>query len=506
MTKAKFSWKWILIGIAAAGLLAIAGCGVQGFGASSGAQEMQVGYVTSVTVTDTVEANGTLQATQTATLLWETSGTVAQVTVQPGEQVAAGQVLAILDMGSVSPNVISAQASLVAAEERLEGLLAPDEQAMAGIEVGLAAAFADWDAARLVLREAMDAARSSGDDDLYNDFLEAEEALDNALNALPLPVAEMDTQAYYRAAWLAALDENETSLAAQEALAEVLDGDTLDLADDLVDAQREVEWLAEDFSTSLESESNAHADALDLSAALSGYNQATAALMDAIQARYELVHPDADDLLQAQADVDAARATLESVQVIAPFSGEVLEVYSASGDTVTTGAMALLLVDRSSLKVKAEVEEDEIARVFPGQAVEIELDGLPGTLLTGVVDYANPQGYEAAGLVNYTVWVVVDDPGKVVPLGGNASLTIWTGEPQAALAAPLPAIQYDSQGEYVMRVGADGSLQRVAVVSGNFVGDLIAVEGALQTGDVVQLVQAEGATVGAMQSLDMGQK
>lgn len=74
----------------------------------------------------TVGATGTVRARQSATLLWQTSGTVEHVNVQVGDQVNKDDVLASLSKASVPQNVILAEADLVSAQKALNDVLTSD--------------------------------------------------------------------------------------------------------------------------------------------------------------------------------------------------------------------------------------------------------------------------------------------------------------------------------------------------------------------------------------------
>ncbi|MBN1450300.1 MAG: efflux RND transporter periplasmic adaptor subunit [Anaerolineales bacterium] len=91
----------------------------------------QVGLFQMATVergnlTATVGATGTVRARQTATLVWQTTGTVDDVNVQIGDQARAGDVLASLSKTSLPQNIILAEAELVSAQQALEELLDSD--------------------------------------------------------------------------------------------------------------------------------------------------------------------------------------------------------------------------------------------------------------------------------------------------------------------------------------------------------------------------------------------
>jgi multidrug efflux pump subunit AcrA (membrane-fusion protein) len=57
------------------------------------------------------------------------------------------------------------------------------------------------------------------------------------------------------------------------------------------------------------------------------------------------------------------------------------------------------------------------------------------------------------------------------------------------LAVPLDAVQLDAAGEFVNRIDAAGTVERVPVVSGAVQDELVIVKGSLKPGDSVQLIK-----------------
>lgn len=197
--------------------------------------------------------------------------------------------------------------------------------------------------------------------------------------------------------------------------------------------------------------------------------------------------PNADDILAAQAKVDAAQATVDSMRIIAPFDGQVLYIETQPGDVVNAGDAAAEAADMDHLYVEAQVDESDVANVKVGQQVEVTLDALPGVTLTGAVAAINPVGEEVSGLVKYTVWIDLEkmQDESFVPLGTTANVTIHVSDATANLAVPITTIQNDANGEFVMVLQNDGSTKRVDVVSGAIVDDLVVVTGDLQEGQSV---------------------
>lgn len=95
-------------------------------GGGEQASQFQTATIGRGNLTATVGATGTVRARQTATLVWQTTGTVEKVNVQIGDQVKADDMLASLSKTSLSQNLILAEADLVSAEQAMKDLLESD--------------------------------------------------------------------------------------------------------------------------------------------------------------------------------------------------------------------------------------------------------------------------------------------------------------------------------------------------------------------------------------------
>ena len=76
--------------------------------------------VTRGTVSTTVSASGTVQAQQSRTLGFTSSGTLTELDVKPGDVVAAGMVLARIDATAAQESVDAAEESVTSAEDALD--------------------------------------------------------------------------------------------------------------------------------------------------------------------------------------------------------------------------------------------------------------------------------------------------------------------------------------------------------------------------------------------------
>jgi RND family efflux transporter MFP subunit len=104
-------------------------------------------------------------------------------------------------------------------------------------------------------------------------------------------------------------------------------------------------------------------------------------------------------LERAERDARAARAAaealvqrLEDFVVRAPTAGVVLRRDAEVGEVVDTPASLFWIGEPQPLRVTAEVDEEDIARIEPGQRVLLRADAFPGRVLTGEVAQITPKG------------------------------------------------------------------------------------------------------------------
>ncbi len=113
---------WILVILIA--LIAAGGIGYKVYASSRSAAstEIQTTTITNGSLSSTLSSSGNTRSGQSATINWETSGKVGDVSLKPGELVDADQVLAALDPNSLSTAMIEAKQDLIDAQQNLDDL------------------------------------------------------------------------------------------------------------------------------------------------------------------------------------------------------------------------------------------------------------------------------------------------------------------------------------------------------------------------------------------------
>lgn len=112
----------------------------------------------------------------------------------------------------------------------------------------------------------------------------------------------------------------------------------------------------------------------------------------------------------AQVDVNAAQIALDRMTLTATISGVVADIHTNPGELAGPGNPVITLADFSGWQVKTtDLTELDVARVQVGSKVDISLDAIPDTTLTGTItDIALTPGL-AQGDVVYEVTIRLED-------------------------------------------------------------------------------------------------
>ncbi len=236
-----------------------------------------------------------------------------------------------------------------------------------------------------------------------------------------------------------------------------------------------------------------------------------AALLEAVAAEAKL--KDGPDLVesakartaleQARAALAEAEANLDAATLTAPIAGTVTDITLKPG-TLTASTDAVSIADLRGFLIKGQVTEQDVARVQPGQAVQVRIDSVPGEsfpgelLLVSALPAESGQqdqggfggtGAPLGGLYPVEIGLRSDDERLRVGMAVTASIEI-VGV-RDALSIPLQAVEYGPDGPQVRKAsGAPGP-------DGQPSGELVSVELGITSGDRVQVLSglAEGDQV-----------
>jgi len=397
--------------------------------------QAQMGAETAVvergTLHVTVGGTGNLVPRSEVALAFTSGGQLAEVLVEEGQTVEAGQALARLDTDELAWDVAQAEAGLARAEGQLAELLAsprPEDVAvqeanLAAAQGRVSAAVANWDQVIATPDEAEIAAAEA-----------------------QVAAAEL---------------EHRTALITYDRIEG--DGDDKERARyDLWAAEVGVEAAQKQLDEVL-----AGADVDEVRAARASVTGAVAQ-RDAIQAQLDLLLAGPMDeqvrafeaaVEQARVALEQARLQLERATLVAPASATISSVDVGAGEMVGPGQTVVVLSDLSALEVDVDLDETDVARVAVGQPATVTLDAFAGVELAGEVTYIAPDALVLSGVVLYPVTVRLSPEAPIhrgVRAGMTAEVEITTASRDGALIVPLRAVRTQGQRAYVTRVVGEG--------------------------------------------------
>ncbi|HEX7913527.1 MAG TPA: HlyD family secretion protein [Paraburkholderia sp.] len=95
-------------------------------------------------------------------------------------------------------------------------------------------------------------------------------------------------------------------------------------------------------------------------------------------------------LAHAGAALEQAKLNLSYTEIRAPIDGKVGRRSARVGAFVTPGAPLLAIVPLSEAYIIADFQENQLARMRPGESVRIKVDSFPGVVIHGHVDSLSP--------------------------------------------------------------------------------------------------------------------
>ena len=165
---------------------------------------------------------------------------------------------------------------------------------------------------------------------------------------------------------------------------------------------------------------------------------------------------------QAHSAFNAAEDVLSQLLIRAPSDGVVYSLPVKQGAYVNPGDLILEEADLSSVLVRAFVDEPDIARLSPGDRIEVNWDAMPGRVWTGSVT-ALPSEVKLHGTRNVgeTTCIVGNSDYKLLP-NTNVGVTIVTAEQAQVLTIPRESLRQDDSLPYVFEV-VNNQLRRTEV-------------------------------------------
>jgi len=285
------------------------------------------------------------------------SGRLKEITVREGDQVKAGQVIAVIDDDQVRAReeqeqslVDQSEAKVTSARQQIGVLNAQLEQSNTGIDQ------AKLDAAGRVSQAEADLAKAEAQ--------------------LVQHEAEFK-QARYD-------EERYTKLAS--------DGDVPERTGNQARSTSESQAAA--VQAARRQVDAAHAGLMvakaNLANAAMRSSQSVAIRQQIIQAQADIASAEAA-AEKARAQLREAQANRNDLQIVAPFDGTVTTRAAEPGEVITAGTPVVTIVNLSAVYLRGFIPEGEIGRVRTGQTARVFLDSAPSQAIEAVVIRIDPE-------------------------------------------------------------------------------------------------------------------
>jgi RND family efflux transporter MFP subunit len=364
-------------------------------------------------VTQTLSTNGTVDFVNRSDVSFGVGGSLAELTVSPGDQVSAGQRLGSLDDARLLAEVESAEAELATAEATLE----TDEQRQ------------------------QDAVDSQPEEEPAPELKPQQDAVRAARTAAGEAIATAkQTLAAQRKA--CAAPTTETTTACADALAA-----TMSTQDKVAAAQEVLQRKLDELTEAMARSSTEDARQAEQP---QGESTPTAATIAADQAAVD----------RAKTALLAAEHDLAEATLTAPIAGTVASVTATVGDEVTAADPVLVLIGQGAALVETTVPVERIADIEVGQQATVTPTG-SATAVEGAVTRIGRLLDQTADAPAYPVTITVEQPPTTMPSGSLAAVEIVVDTVRDVLTVPTSAITRGDQPTVTVLDGTQSAKRQV---------------------------------------------
>jgi HlyD family secretion protein len=151
-------------------------------------------------------------------------------------------------------------------------------------------------------------------------------------------------------------------------------------------------------------------------------------------------------VVQAEAAVNKAKVDLDHTIITAPIDGIVIKRSVDKGQTVNAGMSApelfIIAADLTKMQVNANIDESDVGRMRPGQAVTFRVDAYPTETFHGNVKQVRLNPLTVQNVVTYST--VIDVPNQDLKLkpGMTANVNIEIARRDNVLRVPNAALRF----------------------------------------------------------------
>jgi HlyD family secretion protein len=394
-----------------------------------------------------------------------TNGTVAELYVQVGDEVQAGDVLAVqADLEQLKAAIASDQLAVNTAQNAIDDLYANADLVAAQAQLQVAEAKEALDTAQYTWYVQQEGNRAS------TTTIEAAKA-ELVLAQQKLDAARDEYNLYYGKP----KDSPGRALATTK----------------LAQAQKNYDSALRNLNWYLGHPTETQQALLDADVALAMANLAVE------ERNYERVKdgPDPDDVAKAELELEDAEAQLAVSQgyldestIVAPVDGTILTVTADVGEDVNGNFITM--ADLSQLYLEIYLDETDMGNIKVGYETEAVFDALPDLVYPGQVIQVDPSLYRSGMLSTVRGLVELEETSTAtfdqLLIGMSAAVDVIEGRAEGVMIVPVEAVRELSPGEYAVFVqNSDGELELRSVEVGLSDMTFIEIKSGLEVGETV---------------------
>ena len=185
---------------------------------------------------------------------------------------------------------------------------------------------------------------------------------------------------------------------------------------------------------------------------------------------------------------------ISKTKIRAPFDCTVLTRPCSLGQTVSgaagfnSGTEVMTIAILKDMIINAHINQADVTRLSAGQAVDVQVESVPGLKMKGTIERIAPQAVIKNGIKGFAARIVINDIDPRVRPGMTALLTIPVASAESVLAVPLAAV-FTEKGERYVFARKDDKFERRPVLIGITDTAYAEVQDGLAAGEVVSLEQ-----------------
>jgi HlyD family secretion protein len=165
-----------------------------------------------------------------------------------------------------------------------------------------------------------------------------------------------------------------------------------------------------------------------------------------VKADQASIDQDKAAIVIAEANVDQAKVDLDYCTIRSPIDGVVVTRNADEGQTVASGfavpSLFIIATDIETLELSGQVDESDIGKLHPGQAVTFTVDAYPGRIFHGTMTHVRLYATTTNNVVTYQAIVSAQNPDLKLLPSMTATMKVEVARASNAIRVPNAALRF----------------------------------------------------------------